>query len=214
MEDNPKQYNVYMTAFGAFGNITNNPTMEIVQDIDLTHLQNVDGKCIKLIDKWIVDVDIDSANAALDKIHDVMDEHADNHTQNLILHLGVNAGATRIELERQAVNCTDFGIPDMQGNQPRNEMIDKGEEVCHAYKCKVDIDTVCQKLKDCEHTCGDSEDAGKYLWNYIYYCSMKEFDDFPNFHVIFIHVPEFKTIDKEKQIACVSDFIKQWALTH
>jgi pyroglutamyl-peptidase len=125
--------------------------------------------------------------------------------------LGVNGGAQRIHLEKQAVNCNDFSMPDVQGNQPINDAIDKGEEIDHCFKSKVDIDSICLKLKEeGVHDCCDSTDAGKFLCNYIYYTSMREFEEHDNIHVIFIHVPMFTTQDKDKQIACIYAFIKSW----
>ena len=106
----------------------------------------------------------------------------------------------------------DFTIPDNQGNQPQDDSIDKGEDMDHCHLCKIDIDKICTKLAEMGHTCSQSTDAGKYMCNYIYYCSQKEFagadSDHKNTDVIFIHVPLFSEISKEDQVACINDFLK------
>ena len=204
---------MYLTGFGAFGTITNNPTMEIINEIDISPLKELEGYTVNLKDKEVVQVDIDSVNSALDRIHEAIDPHTEDGSHNLIVHLGVNSAATEVRLEKQAVNCNDFRIPDAQGNQPCNEMIDKCEKLDHCYECKIDIPTMCKTLADGTHSCSESTDAGRYICNYTYYCSLREFAEFDNTHVIFIHVPQFETQSKDKQIACILDFIKHWILS-
>ena len=126
-----KVVNLYITGFGAFGSVVSNPTMDIINEIDLSPLEQLEGYSVSVKIREVVDVDIDSVNSALDHIQDALQDHANDGSRNLILHLGVNASATQICLEKQAANLMDFSIPDMQGNQPLDENIDKGEETDH-----------------------------------------------------------------------------------
>ena len=146
-------------------------------------------------------MDIDSVNSSIDKIHEAMQEHLYDGSHNLVLHLGTNQAASSIELEKQAVNLNYFSIPDEQGNQPKNEAIDKGQEKTHTHQCRIDVDKVVDTLRGLQHNCKKSTDAGNYICNYTYYTSMKELEYVDNCHSIFIHVPSFMTIKKDSQIA-------------
>ena len=134
--------NLYLTGFGAFGSIANNPTTEIINEIDLSSLEQLEGYTVNVKIREVVDVDIDSVNSALDHIQDALQDHVEDNSRNLILHLGVNNSATQICLEKQAINLMNFSIPDMQGNQPLDEKIDKGEETDHALQWKINIDSI------------------------------------------------------------------------
>ena len=204
--------NLYMTGFGQFGSCKTNPTSDIINEIDLSPLEQIAGYKINVEIREVVDVDIDSVNSALDHIQDALQNHIEDGSRNLILHLGVSQGASEICLEKQALNVMNFSIPDMQGNQPMDEKIDKGEEIDHILHCKLNIDSICEKLKDNKHICSDSTDAGSYICNYTYYCSLREHQDIENAEVIFVHVPTFKTIPKEDQMECIIDIIKNWIL--
>ena len=162
----------------------------------------------------MVDVDIKSVDTALDEIHDAIQDHIYDHSYNLIIHLGADASASRICIEKQAKNCNDFFIPDIEGNQPQKEKIDRSKGLDHCIQTRIDVELLCHALREKEHNCIDSTDAGNYICNYTYYQSMKLFDYIENSNVIFIHVPAFQTIKKEKQLACISEFIKKWIKTH
>lgn len=141
-----------------------------------------------------------------------MQEHLYDGSHNLVLHLGVDSSAGSISLEKQAVNLNNFRIPDEEGNQPENEAIDKGNDKTHCLLSKIEIDSMVEILRDGQHNCKASTDAGNYLCNYIYYTSMRELEYVENCDTIFIHVPSFNTLSKEKQKACVNEFIKQWVM--
>ena len=102
--DKKKKINLYLTGFGPFGSVSKNPTMEIIEDYDAEWMKYIDGYEVTFKGKQIVDVDIDSANSALDRIQEVFEEHLYDGSNNLIVHLGVYAGSKAIHFEKQAVN--------------------------------------------------------------------------------------------------------------
>ncbi|CAI2381029.1 unnamed protein product [Moneuplotes crassus] len=183
--------------------------MDLVEDFDIEKVQT-EGSNVVLKSKEIVSVDPDSADQAVNNIHEACEPHFEDGSHNLLIHLGVNAGICEINLEKQAKNVKNFCIPDSQGNIYRDQKIDEDCDLRDLLHCKIDIDSICTNLKESDHSCSHSKDAGEYLCNYIYYCSLKKFNECENVNSIFIHVPQFSSLEKSKQLDCIYDFIKNW----
>ena len=132
--DSTQIVNLYLTGFGEFDGCKSNPTTEIVDQIDFSSLEQLEGYQFNVEFREIVGVDIESVNNAISSIKDALKPHLNDGSKNLVLHLGVNQGTARICLEKQAANIMDFGCPDMKGNCPENEQIDKDKEL--KYKLK------------------------------------------------------------------------------
>uniref|UniRef100_A0A7S3JPB9 Pyroglutamyl-peptidase I n=1 Tax=Euplotes harpa TaxID=151035 RepID=A0A7S3JPB9_9SPIT len=141
-----------------------------------------------------------------------MQDHIYDGSRNLVLHLGTDFSASRVCIEKQAKNLMDFQLPDNEGNQPKGKKIDKEKKPDHILVCKINTSAVCAGLREKQHNCAESQDAGGYICNYIYYSSMMTMAYVDNADVVFIHVPSFATIRKEKQLACVLEFLKKWIL--
>lgn len=104
----------------------------------------------------------------------------------LVIHIGVASGSKAIQLERHACNFNYCHI-DNNGTKPENgccvqstssQDISTGlpiDEACHRVKRRTEI-PICV-----------SNDAGRYLCEFIYYQSL--FID--RKRVVFIHVPDF-----------------------
>ena len=100
--DSKRTVNLYITGFGPFDTITNNPTEEIVNDIDLTSLCEFEGCTVNVEFKEVLDVDLDSVKTAIGSIHDLIQEHMYDDSANC--HYWIS---TEIQLN----NIHKFGSP-------------------------------------------------------------------------------------------------------
>ena len=160
--------NLYITGFGPFDTITHNPTTEIVNDTDLCCLNEMDKFSVNIEFKEVLDVGIESVNDAINKIHDLIQEHIYDNSKNLIIHLGTDYSSSKIWLEKQAINWMNFTIPDNEGNQPENEKIDKKLKIDHCLLSRVNTSDISAKLRECKHNWVESDDAGDYICNYSF----------------------------------------------
>ena len=97
----------------------------------------------------------------------------------------------------------DFCVPDMKGNQPRNQFI------CNMTKSSLIYSQL--KLQACIDHLKDplialSEDAGDYICNYTYYKACKKVgtlnrdlakDDENVVFALFVHWPDFADVSEE-----------------
>ncbi|KAL0755383.1 hypothetical protein Bca101_093051 [Brassica carinata] len=79
----------------------------------------------------------------------------------IVLHLGVNSGATKFAIERQAMNEAHFRCPDQLGWQPQH------------YKGKIDFMFDFEVKKGFDVV--EPDDAGRFVCNYVYYHSLRLF---------------------------------------
>ena len=136
------------------------------------------------------------------------------------VHLGVHSTLRSFHLERCAYNEADFRIPDVAGRQLKKEVIcveDGGLEEC--VTTLLPLDAIAAKLAELGHPAEVSEDAGRFLCNYIYFHSLKlstavngnKHGGRVNTTSIFVHVPPFTTIAQPEQEKFLKDLLSQIA---
>ena len=186
-----------MTGFGRFGTIINNPTTFLVQNLP-KYLKNNLKINYKIIDARVIPVDIQNCDKALKEINQIICSQKNNFKNILILHLGVYAGTVNFRIERQGCNNESFGIPDMAGNQPINQQIDKKYSLDSKIISCIDVDKLQKSLSQEGFPCVVSNDAGKFICNYTYYCSLDKVQQ-PNSNVLslFVHVPNFSEVSPD-----------------
>ena len=72
----------------------------------------------------------------------------------------------------------------------------------------MDVESLVEALCEKGHKCEASTDAGDFICNYIYYQSLRMFHE-TEVDSIFVHVPSFKTVKKDKQEDFISDLINE-----
>lgn len=135
------------------------------------------------------------------------------------IHLGVQKTLQGFQLERCAVNEANFRIPDAAGRQLKKEAIcveDGGVE--ESITTHLPLDVIATRLEDLGHPCNLSDDAGRFLCNYIYYHSLKLSASMNgkqgkqmgrgNTASLFVHVPPFTTIAQPQQEKFLADLLK------
>jgi pyroglutamyl-peptidase len=205
MNDCPrfKTLNVYFTGYGMFSTIDINPSELLVQKIESQkeEIEKQLGPNVKINHSEILRVAWKEVDQKAEQIYNKI-EHSNKEDLHLLIHIGVNSDGDVIHLESVARNCASGNDVDgcaMEG---------KIDETCNdAYKCKLDLGVLCEKLKLNNHVVGISEDAGDYLCNYVYFKSSQKWQNHNNVHTVFIHVPSEKTISVDSVYACVIDFL-------
>ena len=196
IDDVPDEHYI-LTGFGKFQGVDENPTMEIVKDLQNDTESFADLK----LSYDIIDVSI----SGVASFHEKLLSHTD---PKVLIHLGVNSSSSTFDLECYAYNNMTFRVPDEDGLTPNQQCID--ESIIFDDKVCTDI-PVCFLQKQLESegfTVGLSHDPGRYICNYIYYKSMSMQLASTGYKMaLFVHVPPFSVIPKSQQIAFVKKLI-------
>ncbi|CAL5421319.1 unnamed protein product [Camellia sinensis] len=90
------------------------------------------------------------------------------------LHFGVNNGAVKFAIERQAVNEATFCCPDEFGWQPQQRpIVHEDGETSRARETSCPVEAILQFLKKKGFDATISDDAGRFVCNYVYYHSLR-----------------------------------------
>ena len=208
MED-PKRFEklkLYVTGFGAFGNVLTNPTSILVSKIteNKTLLEEVLN--IEIVSTDVLKVTMSEAEKYCDNIHNQLSSNMDKNTMHLVIHFGVAAKSTKIHLETIAKNR--FKGTDVDGVTKEGCI---NENCNEAYLSRLDLNMICTMLRSSkyENFLDLSNDAGSYLCNFIYFCSESrcKSENYDNVFCQFVHVPLFENINEEIQYNFFIDFI-------
>ena len=117
VDEQRKKVFFYVTGFGKFGPILENPTTYLVRDlpslIDQVSQQQRDWH---LEHHEIVDVTIQECDIALDRIFAMVAEKRTQADHHVVINFGVAANRGSFCLENIGKNIADFIIPDEGGN--------------------------------------------------------------------------------------------------
>ena len=195
-----KPFGIILTGFGPFGKVTQNPTTFLIEHLPVYLSQNLKID-YKLLDARIITVDIQSCDRALQEINEIIQQNESICSKILVLHLGVYSGIKTFNLECQACNNETFFIPDQAGNRPVNQPIDSLCPLNSLLSCSVDVVGLQSVLSKEGFSCKVSNNAGRYICNYIYYCSLQRLEcEQENVHSMFVHVGNFKDVGKQVQL--------------
>lgn len=193
---------IHVTGFKKFQGVAENPTEKIVSN--LTGLVEKRGlpAGVTLGSCTVLETAGDGALPVLYKVLEssTLENAAGNNQQVVWLHLGVNSGAPKFAIERQAVNEATFRCPDQLGWKPqRQTIIAEDGETSKARETSCSIKEISELLKKKGHDVTISDDAGRFVCNYVYYHSLR-FAEQKGHKSLFVHVPLFSTIDEESQM--------------
>jgi len=127
------------------------------------------------------------------------------------LHFGVNNNSDCFTLEKMAWNEANFSCPDERDWQPQNqEIIPEYQALSHCLESTLPVDTLKDTLLGLKFTVETSEDPGRFVCNWIYFHSlhfacMNSSSDAS----LFVHVPPFKEISKERQLEFARELIDE-----
>jgi len=115
---------------------------------------------------------------------------------DLVVHLGVAKTYSVVTLERCAFNEATFKDADQRGFRPQAERIDEQELGRRAENRKIDVEAAAAAARRAGHSVDVSDDAGRFVCNYIYWCGLREARP-----CVFVHVPPFAAVGEREQLA-------------
>ena len=205
-----------ITGFGAFANVTDNPTQQIVKELQdslpsiTTEKTGGTKETIQII-YHILEVSVDYCESFISKLKA---EHIGKELY--FIHLGVDCNGETIKLEQFAYNNKTFRVPDYRGYQPQNEVIENENTFDLPLETSWNVNEILQSIHNKiieNNTVSNyflkpsfltiSNDPGRYLCNYIYYRSLCQHLQHHHQYSLFVHVPEFSIISKEQQVNLV-----------
>lgn len=142
-----------LTGFEPFLDFTLNPTMKVVEELDLVAIGDwqVIGR--------ILPVDFNKAGGMIAKLIDEIEPDA-------VVSLGLAAGRFKLTPERIAINFKD-GPADNEGNQPVDEAVH--EDGAAGYLSTLPIRKMVSRLLEEGLPADVSNSAGAYLCNNVMY---------------------------------------------
>lgn len=165
---------VLLTGFDPFGGESVNPAFEAValvaktiQSYEIIKLEipTVFGKSIQVIDQAI-------------KLHN----------PDIVLAIGQAGGRMCLAIERVGINIDDGRIPDNEGNQPIDEVIEANG--ASAYFTNLPIKRMVEAIKAHNIPAVVSNSAGTYVCNHVLYGIMHLINTkYDHIRGGFIHVP-------------------------
>lgn len=210
--EGPSVVTIHVTGFKKFHGVAENPTETIV-----TNLKGYMEK--KGLPKGVVlgscSVLETAGHGALAPLYQILesavaepDSMSSNSRRVIWLHLGVNSGATGFAIEHQAVNEATFRCPDELGWKPQKvPIISSDGDISHTRKTSLPVDNITKALVQMGHKVISSDDAGRFVCNYVYYHSLR-FAEQHSIKSIFVHVPLFMTIDEEIQMQFAASLLE------
>ena len=173
-----------VTAFGKFHGVANNPTKDILQQIQ--SVRNFKDSVYKdIVYTALIEVSAEGASEHLRRIRkSIQDKYP---TERIVfIHMGVHGKATVIHLENTAWNLMDFRVPDERNQQPRKELIVKDNNL-KFLETKINIRKLLNfhGIKDKAKL---STDPGRFVCNYIFFRSLHLNHTKKNETSIFVHV--------------------------
>jgi pyroglutamyl-peptidase len=152
-----KQLTVLVTGFDPFGGESINPAFEATRKLDgatiagakvhTGEIPTIRYQCIAKVQKYMA-----------------------AYQPEIIICVGQAGGSAGISLERVAINCDDFRIPDNGGNQPVDEAIVK--EGPAAYFSTLPIKAMKAALLAKGIPAVISNSAGTFVCNHVFYSLM------------------------------------------
>ncbi len=172
-----------ITAFGAFGEVLNNPSIDLAKAIDQN--STVLEVAYEAVDEWIQGLDPTDPTP--------------------ILSLGVAAGRKRLSYEVLAHNQAG-STPDVRNVRKAEhgtvEILESGIPVLGATFLSAEfLPHFGRKVPGAKL----SFDPGTYLCNYLHY---RQLQRLPNARVGFVHVVPFETVPMEEQLAQIERIIR------
>lgn len=166
--------NILITGFDPFGGEAINPALEVVKLLP----DEIDGHKIDKLEIPTV----------FHKSKEVVKEQLNQKEYDIVLAIGQAGGRFELTPERVGINIDDARIPDNEGNQPIDEVIQTTGAA--AYFSNLPVKRMTEGIKSQGVPARLSNTAGTFVCNHILYqLGYLQATQFPNIKFGFIHVP-------------------------
>ncbi|PKA54695.1 pyroglutamyl-peptidase [Apostasia shenzhenica] len=203
---------VHVTGFKKFHGVSENPTETIVNNLKVFIEKKGLPKGLILSSCTILEA---AGEGALDQLYKILssavswrDNKQYNSARVIWLHFGVNSGSMGFALEKQAVNEATFRWPDELGWKPHKfPIIPSDGSISRMRETSLPVDDMAEALSEMGYEVIPSDDAGRFVCNYVYYHSLR-FAEQNGIRSLFVHFPLFSTIDEETQMQFVASLLE------
>ncbi|KAL7205456.1 hypothetical protein ACSBR2_018404 [Camellia fascicularis] len=210
--EGPPTVTIHVTGFKKFHGVSENPTETIVSNLKDYMKKKGFPKGLILGSCSILDT---AGQGALVPLYQTLqsavstkDSESSNSGGVIWLHFGVNSGATRFAIEKQAVNEATFRCPDEMGWKPQNvPIIPADGGISRTRETTLPVEEITKTLAKMGYEVMTSEDAGRFVCNYVYYHSLR-FAEQNGIKSLFVHVPLFLSIDEETQMQFAASLLE------
>ncbi|OQS00014.1 peptidase C15, pyroglutamyl peptidase I [Thraustotheca clavata] len=181
---------IILTGFGKFGNIVENPTTKLAEQLK----DDSNATVVHILEV--------SAEGLQETLRPYWEEAENSGNDTIFVHMGVNNGATEINLEQFGYNVADFRIPDERGWEPDNEpiVLDGPDNIMTTLPLESFVEKLGVNTKI-------STDPGRYICNYVYYKSLTMTSKHDNQHALFVHVPMFEVLGQDEQLKIIKQLL-------
>ncbi|CAN0923978.1 Pyrrolidone-carboxylate peptidase [Linum grandiflorum] len=209
--EGPKSVVIHVTGFKKFQGVVHNPTETIVNNLK-DYVEKKRGGLPAGVTLGSCTILETAGEGARTMLYQTLESSTTNaaakNEQVVWVHLGVNSGAVRFAIERQAVNEATFRCPDELGWQPNNHpIIPEDGGPTSAIETCCSVDEMLRFLKKKGFDVMISDDAGRFVCNYVYYHSLR-FAKQKGHKSLFVHVPLFTRVDEETQMQFVASVLE------
>ncbi len=198
---------IIITGFGEFGGVKDNPTTHLINHFHQNGIPGIGKEQIRALK--VLHVSVETGGQQLKELQEAC---KGSSNIQLWIHLGVSAKATTFCLEQRAQNCLDFPeYADECGKKACNEPIVDNDSIGARYCSSLplgDIHQILEENKGFGDICQVSQDAGKFICNYVYFKSLEFCRQGDNRFGMFLHVPLFSVIPMERQVEFISSLLQ------
>ncbi|ESR51576.1 peptidase C15 pyroglutamyl peptidase I-like protein [Citrus sinensis] len=212
--EGPKAVTIHINGFKKFQGIAENPTETVVNNLKAYVERRGLPAGVTLGSCTVLEAAGDGALPTLLKtLESSISQTNTNNEQVIWIHLGVNSGSSKFALERQAVNEATFLCPDQLGWQPQQiPVVLEDGGISRSRQTSLSTEAILKFLKKKGFDVVISDDAGRFVCNYVYYHSLR-FAEQKGHKSLFVHVPLFSTIDEDTQMQFVATLFEAVAST-
>lgn len=165
---------ILVTGFDPFGGEKVNPAFEVIKKLK----DNIEGA--EIVKLQVPTAFYSSVNRTVEKIEEIKPD--------AVLMIGQAGGRFDVTVERIAINLDDARIPDNEGNQPIDKLVD--EEGLTAYFATLPIKAIVDRIKEKNIPASVSNSAGTYVCNHLMYGVLNHiYKNKLNIKAGFIHIP-------------------------
>ena len=193
--------NIYLTGYGPFLTIKENPSEKIVTHI-FNNSQKLNTEFTNIIYNQIFEVKTENVDNNISKLFDIIKKHNNDNNKN-ILHIIISLGVA----DNREVNTLEIRAK----NHIYDRIVDKkiDEYKPEFFYSKTPIKYIIKGIQNFKNSeCKFSNDAGTYLCNYMYFTTSTKCFDEKNICSFFLHVPLLSNYSMKKQEIFFKNFIE------
>lgn len=176
MDADPKR-TVLVTGFGPFKTHVVNASWEAVKELQKLWENSVEFSDVKLI--------AEEVPVSYDYVSEHIPRLWKEHNPSIVLHVGVSHEAEFLTIERHAYS-NGYNTLDVCNKCP-----DETDVECNVLETEIDVEELCDNVNKNSERSGckayPSQNAGRYLCEYIFYQSLS----IEPTKTLFVHVPDF-----------------------